>query len=213
MTAGPCCSIWDASTVPPGLLDDGDTSSVELGTKFRTDTDGFITAVRFYKGSANTGTHRGSLWTAAGTLLGTVTFTGETASGWQQANFATAIPITANTTYVVSYHAPVGHYTGTDAYFGTAVDNPPLHALQTGADGPNGLYAYGANTVFPTNSFNAENYWADVVFTSVPQVDTTPPTVTSKSPSSGATAVDPGFRSYSDIQRADERRHDFIWHV
>ncbi len=191
VTAGPCCSIWDASTVPPGLLDDGDTSSVELGTKFRTDTDGFITAVRFYKGSANTGTHRGSLWTAAGTLLGTVTFTGETASGWQQANFATAIPITANTTYVVSYHAPVGHYTGTDAYFGTAVDNPPLHALQTGADGPNGLYAYGANTVFPTNSFNAENYWADVVFTSVPQVDTTPPTVTSKSPSSGATAVDP----------------------
>ncbi len=123
VTAGTCCSIWSASTVPPAPLDDGDTSSVELGTKFRADTDGFITAVRFYKASANTGTHTGSLWTGTGTLLGTVTFTGETASGWQQANFASAIPITANTTYVVSYHAPVGHYTGTDPFFTTAVDN------------------------------------------------------------------------------------------
>ena len=115
------CSIWSASTVPPAPLDDGDTSSVELGTKFRAEIDGSITGVRFYKASANTGTHTGSLWTGTGTLLGTVTFSGETASGWQQANFASAIPVTANTTYVVSYHAPVGHYTGTDPFFTTAL--------------------------------------------------------------------------------------------
>jgi hypothetical protein len=191
VVAGPCCSIWGASTVPPAPLDDGDSSSVELGTKFRADTDGFVTAVRFYKGSANTGTHTGSLWTGTGTLLGTVTFIGETASGWQQANFASAIPITANATYVVSYHAPAGHYTGTDPYFTTAVDNPPLHALRDGVDGGNGVYTYGATSLFPSTSYNSENYWADVVFTTTPPVDTTPPTVTSRFPTSGATGMDP----------------------
>ena len=41
-------------------------------------------AVRFYKAAANTGSHTGSLWSATGTQLATVTFSGETASGWQQ---------------------------------------------------------------------------------------------------------------------------------
>src|SRR4051812_9446393 len=67
------CSIWSASTVPPNPVDDGDPSSVELGTKFRTDVNGFITGVRFYKASANTGQHTGSVWTNTGGLLGTVT--------------------------------------------------------------------------------------------------------------------------------------------
>src|SRR3712207_7400644 len=39
----------------------------------------------FYKGSKNTGTHTGHLWTNTGTMLSEVVFTGETASGWQQA--------------------------------------------------------------------------------------------------------------------------------
>ena len=39
------------------------------------------------------------LWSATGTLLATATFTNETASGWQQANFSNPVPITAGTTY------------------------------------------------------------------------------------------------------------------
>ena len=66
---------------------------------------------------ATPGTHVGHLWTSTGTLLATATFTGETASGWQQVNFATPVAITANTTYVASYHAPNGHYSATDDYF------------------------------------------------------------------------------------------------
>ncbi len=58
---------------------------VELGVKFRADQDGFVTGIRFYKGSGNTGTHTGSLWSSSGTRLATVTFTGETGTGWQQA--------------------------------------------------------------------------------------------------------------------------------
>ena len=59
----------------PGCPSDSDTDAVELGVKFRADQDGFVTGIRFYKGTGNTGTHTGSLWNSAGTRLATVTFT------------------------------------------------------------------------------------------------------------------------------------------
>jgi hypothetical protein len=159
------CSVWTTSTVP-GTPADSDTAAVEVGMRFRADVTGRVTAVRFYKGSGNSGTHVGHLWTGTGTLLGTVTFTGETATGWQTATFATPVPITANTTYVVSYYAPAGRYAGDHGYFATGgVDNGPLHALRDGADGGNGVYRYGAGGGFPSNTWESSNYWVDVVFT------------------------------------------------
>jgi hypothetical protein len=157
--------------------------------KLRSDVDGSVTGVRFYKGSGNTGTHVGHLWNRAGTLLATATFTGETATGWQQILFATPVPISAGTTYVASYYAPVGRYAGDNGFFAAAgIDNAPLHALRDGVDGTNGVYRYGTGGGFPANSWQASNYWVDVVFTTT-AVDTTPPTVTSTAPASGATGV------------------------
>ncbi len=157
-------TIWSATTVP-GTLDDGPDSAVELGVKFRSDIAGSITGIRFYKATANTGTHLGNLWSSTGTLLASATFTGESASGWQQVNFATPVAIAANTVYVGSYHCTVGHYSEDDNYFASkGVDNPPLHALTNGVSGGNGVYAYGASSVFPNQTWNAANYWADVVF-------------------------------------------------
>ena len=54
-------------------------AATEVGVKFKTDTYGIVTGIRFYKASTNTGTHVGNLWTATGQLLATATFTGETA--------------------------------------------------------------------------------------------------------------------------------------
>ena len=68
--------------------------------------------IRFYKSAANSGTHMGNLWSITGTELATVTFSGETATGWQQVNFATPVAIQANTVYVASYFSPNGHYSG-----------------------------------------------------------------------------------------------------
>ena len=116
------------------------------------------------KGPTNTGVHVGKLWSNSGTLLASVTFTGETASGWQQMNFATPVTITANTTYVASYYAPNGRYSGNGELLHLGVDNAPLRALATGEDGGNGVYRYGAGGGFPTNTYNAANYWVDVVF-------------------------------------------------
>src|SRR5207247_4312974 len=109
-------SVWSSSTVP-AVASASDTSPVELGVKFRSDLDGYITGIRFYKGGANTGTHVGHLWDAHGNLLGSATFISETATGWQQVNFSTPVFVAANTTYVASYYAPNGGYAANGGYF------------------------------------------------------------------------------------------------
>jgi hypothetical protein len=155
-------SIFEYGT--PATIDAGDGSSVNLGVKFTADTSGTVSAIRFYKAAANTGTHVGSLWSVGGTLLAQVTFTAESASGWQKATFSSPVAITAGTTYVASYLAPNGHYSVNGSAFGAAaMDNPPLHALANSLT-PNGVYAYGAASAFPSSSFNATNYWVDVLF-------------------------------------------------
>ncbi|TFH19599.1 MAG: DUF4082 domain-containing protein, partial [Myxococcales bacterium] len=157
------CSIWN-DLVVPGEESSTDTQAIEVGVKFRADSDGFVTALRFYKGALNVGTHIGNLWTTGGALLATVTFTGETASGWQEQALAVAVPISAGTTYVASYYTAVGRYAFDSGFLLTqGVDAPPLHVLQNGVDGPNGVYAYSAVSTFPTSTFNGSNYWVDVV--------------------------------------------------
>jgi uncharacterized protein DUF4082 len=159
------CSIWP-DTAQPSVASASDPSPVNLGVKFTADVNGWITGIRFYKGAGNTGTHVGSLWTSGGTLLGQVTFTGESASGWQEADFSSAIQITAGTIYVASYFAPNGGYSYDPAAFANAgVDNPPLHALQSSGGNGNGVYGYAGSPGFPADTYNATNYWVDVVFT------------------------------------------------
>jgi hypothetical protein len=141
-----------------------DPNAVELGVKFRSDVSGFITGIRFYKGAGNTGTHAGSLWSSSGQLLATATFSSETASGWQQVTFFSPVAIQANTVYVASYHTNTGNYAANNNFFITSgVDNGSLHALSASAGGGNGVYVYGASA-FPSNTYQATNYWVDVVF-------------------------------------------------
>lgn len=166
----PCpCTIWSASTVPINSSTN-DTSAVEVGVKFRSSVAGYISAVRFYKGALNTRTHIGNLWTSTGTRLASVTFTNESAGGWQQANFATPMAISANTTYVVSYFAPAGGYASNSTYFTQGVDNAPLRALADGEDGGNGVFTYSSSSSFPTQTFHSTNYWVDLVFSTTPNV-------------------------------------------
>jgi hypothetical protein len=139
------------------------SAPVEVGVKFRTDRDGYITGVRFYKGSGNTGTHLGRLWSSRGEKLAEATFTQETATGWQQVNFAVPVRVAGGTTYVASYYAPVGRYSYNGSYFASAPRiRPPLTGLQNGADGGNGVYRNGAG--FPNSTYQSMNYWVDVVF-------------------------------------------------
>jgi subtilisin family serine protease len=157
-------TIWSGNTTPsiPFYAD----NPVELGIKFRSDVAGTITGIRFYKGSGNTGTHTGSLWTSTGSLLATGTFTNETATGWQQLTFSSPVSIAPNTTYIASYHTNTGFAVDVGYFVAHGVDNTPLHALQSGVNGANGVFIYGAGGQFPSVGSTGQNYWVDIVFNS-----------------------------------------------
>ena len=73
---------------------------------------------------------------------------------------------------MADYQRTVGHYSSDTNYFAGAgagaagVNNGPLHAFGNGESpgGPNGVYRYGGSTLFPNQTWNASNYWVDVVF-------------------------------------------------
>ncbi|MGO7287044.1 DUF4082 domain-containing protein [Rhizobium ruizarguesonis] len=157
-TAGPEQNLF-AANATPSIISVNDNQPVNLGMKFQADTAGWVTGIRFYKGTDNTGPHNGYLWTASGTLLGGVSFSNETASGWQTATLTQQVAVAADTTYVVSYSTN-GNYSATGNYFSTDVTNGDLTALS----GTNGVYAYGSSGLFPSASYNSTNYYVDVAF-------------------------------------------------
>ncbi|MBY5436381.1 DUF4082 domain-containing protein [Rhizobium leguminosarum] len=157
-TAGPEQNLF-AANATPSIVSVNDNQPVNLGMKFQADTAGWVTGIRFYKGADNTGPHNGYLWTASGTLLGSVSFSNETASGWQTATLTQQVAVAADTTYVVSYSTN-GNYSATGNYFSTDVTNGDLRAL----GGTNGVYAYGSSGLFPSASYNSTNYYVDVAF-------------------------------------------------
>jgi len=186
--ASQALSLWSSGTVP-GTVTVNDPNAVEVGVKFESSVAGTITGIRFYKGPQNTGTHIGNLWDASGDLLATATFTNESETGWQQVSFAKPVQIQPNTEYIASYYTSVGYYSADNNYFTTAYSNGPLTALADGTSGGNGVYMRGSSSSFPSNSWEASNYWVDVVFNPSTSVV---PTVVSQTPAPGATSVSTG---------------------
>ncbi len=137
---------------------DGPNANYELGTAFTSDIAGQITAVRFWKAPSETGTHTGRIWSGTGQLLASVTFTNESASGWQVQPLASPFAITANTTYVVSVNTGGTYYVATDGGLSSQVINEDLSSVV----GNNGLY--GPPGTFPTNTYESANYFRDIGF-------------------------------------------------
>ncbi|HSX29482.1 MAG TPA: chitosanase [Candidatus Saccharimonadales bacterium] len=152
-------SFWGNNV--PKTITNNNSRSVELGLRFKSGVAGYVTGVRFYKGAQNTGTHTGSLWSSDGRQLATTTFTKETASGWQTAQFAKPVSIAANVTYVISYHAPKGMYSSDSGYFAKGA----YVKQKLTAPKDNGVYIFStAKSVFPKSVYGNTNYWVDVVF-------------------------------------------------
>ncbi len=74
-------SLFTSQTPTQTNLTDGTGSAgdYELGMEFRTVQAGQISALRYYKAASETGTHVGKIWSVSGQLLGSVTFSNETA--------------------------------------------------------------------------------------------------------------------------------------
>ena len=171
------CRVWD-DTVVPSVVSAADVNPVQLGTAFAVDVPGTVTQLHFYKGPSNTGTHTGALWTTAGQLVAQGTFVGEASSGWQTLTFALPVAVSAGTTYIASYRAPVGAYSYDSGYFAEPRLSGPIRAL-------GGRYTYGGGAPLTGST---SNYWVDVSF--VPT--DLPPSVASAQPADGATSVAPG---------------------
>jgi Domain of unknown function (DUF4082) len=137
-----------------------DGVSYELGMKFQSAKAGQITAIRYWKAVNETGTHIGRIWTATGTQLAQVTFSNETASGWQQQALSTPASIQANTTYVVTVSCNSFFGVTNDA-LATSVVNGDLSSV---ADGKNGVYGPPNTFPEPNSSYRNSNYFRDIVF-------------------------------------------------
>ena len=148
----------------PQIASSTDPHAVELGVRFESSTPLAIDGIRFFKGPKDTGTHVGHLWSSEGTLLATVTFTEESAYGWQSVRFQKPVTIEPHTVYVASYYAPNGGYAEAEHFFENGpVVNGPLTALQ----GVNGVYKYGVTSEFPDETFRSSNYYVDVMYSTV----------------------------------------------
>ncbi|MEU4695277.1 DUF4082 domain-containing protein [Actinoplanes sp. NPDC023714] len=158
-----------------------DEQQAELGVRFTPQTDGLVTGIRFYKGDGNTGTHTGTLWTADGERIAKATFSDETESGWQQVEFSQPVNVDEGTSYIASYNAPRGHYSGDAWALSYGVKAGPLAADPSRPGHRSGLFSYGTGA--PTESFQDTNYYVDVMFK--PSA-TTPPSVVAVSPLAGA---------------------------
>jgi hypothetical protein len=152
-------------TNPSPVSNDEVDAPVTLGVKFQSNVTGFVKGVRFFGHGTPSGTYRGQLWSNAGALLASATFSGVSGNNWNQVLFSSPILIAANTTYIVSYHTTSGSYTATAGGLNGSVTNASLTALSGGTSGGNGVFSYGGAPTFPSNSFGNANYWADVVFT------------------------------------------------
>ncbi|MCW2759376.1 MAG: hypothetical protein JWO46_3122 [Nocardioidaceae bacterium] len=146
--------IWPAT--PPRVATARSHAGRVVGTRFEVNAAGYISALRFYKSRGNRGPHVGTLSTADGQRLATVTYQHESARGWQTAAVSPPVAIQPGQTYVTAYRARHGRYSVSAKRFAGSrtVQNGPMTALG-GAIGRHGL--------FPRTASRAA-FYVDAVF-------------------------------------------------
>ena len=178
----------------PATPADPDRNAVTLGLQFTTKSAGAITAVRFYKGAGNGGTHVGAVYSAGGALLAQATFVGESATGWQTVRLATPLAASAGASYTAAVYMPVGRYGVTDPY------TWPVN--RTNLTGKSGTYRYGSSLRYPNQTFQKSNYFVDVSFATrvvAPPTPTPTPTATpTATPTSTAPPTNPTTGTFPD---------------
>lgn len=172
-------------------------NGLELGMKIVPRTNGYITAIRFYKPIINPDTaHVGHIWDASGTLLATATITNESDYGWQEGKLDTPLRVTRDQLYIVSYNTPSKYYVATVGGLDAPMITPGIAAYPTGdsrnaAAGSglmNSVYSLTANTYPSVGATGNRVYYIDAVFASQP-TDIAPLHVVAPQPSNGSYGV------------------------
>jgi len=135
-----------------------DNNSFELGMKFQCLVPGMATGVRYYKTSGETGNHTGHLWDAGGKSLASVSFSGESDSGWQVATLSSSVHLSTGMIYTVSVNANTAHPSDPGG-LAQPISNGSIVSV---ADGSNGVFNSTMGQ-FPS-AHQDSNYYRDVFF-------------------------------------------------
>ena len=168
------CPTDPLSHLTPYNTTVGDNSAINVGVKFEVRGAPYVQGVKFYKTSANTGTHIAHLYdVTSSTDLASEEFTSETDSGWQTVSFDSNVQVRDDHTYMVWVSMPNGNYAADSAYAGGANffgdyawahgpfgDSEDVVRIPTGN---RGVYTYSSDhTAVPGND-NEANYWVSPV--------------------------------------------------
>lgn len=172
---------------PAGSFDDGTALALAVTVHFPLGP-GTITHIRFRMPDSPTGTYQGLIYeitgsdaeSPSGTLLaGPVTFSSPVAGAYNEVAVPGGLEVQqggpGGKIYRVVVHSSSGRYTARGGYFtvggaGKASSGGAVHSPATGADPTgvgalyNGTYGMGPASNYPSSSFNAGNYYVDVVF-------------------------------------------------
>jgi hypothetical protein len=162
-----------ADDLRPTTSADRDTNSVELGVRFSPRSDGAVTALQYYQGVAARGVTTATLWSSGGRVLSRVTFPESRTEGWRTVPLAAPVQLTADSAYVVSYHAPTGRYPSISRDLSSARTQNGF-SLSAGA----GVYRYGDADEVPRSTYEGSNYLVDVVYDADGSVTTPAPAPT-----------------------------------
>jgi hypothetical protein len=137
---------------------------VTIGVKFWSSQPGSIAGIRFYRAVRSSQGYIAKLYSSDGTLLAAVNAQESgPVPGWQEAYFASPIPISANKTYIAAYYCPIGQGAWDIYGLSQGMTNGPITVPASAAVGGNGIYSYG--NAFPNGNYEASNFYVDVVFT------------------------------------------------
>ena len=168
------CPTDPLSHLTPYNTNVGDTAAINVGVKFEVRGAPYVQGVKYYKTSANTGTHVAHLYdVTTSTDLASEEFTSETTSGWQTVSFDSTVQVRDDHTYMVWVSMPNGGYAADSAYaggsnyfgnyawtHGTFGDSEDVVRIPTGN---RGVYTYSSNPAAVPGNDNEANYWVSPV--------------------------------------------------
>lgn len=151
----------------PGTVDGGDGASHNMGVRFSSSRPLVLNAAGFFKSVLNVGTHVCTLFAVvpagfpnagATVIVAQKTYSGESASGWQ--NLTLDFLIWPGVNYTLATLMPNGHYAFTSGYFNNQITVGSL-TFPVGA----GVFAATSNPdVAPVASSGNAHYWNNLTW-------------------------------------------------
>ena len=133
---------------------------VELGLRFRSRTDGEVSALRYFRTDSPGIVERLSLWGDDGRLLARADAPTPAAGTWGEAVLPLAVPVTAGRGYTVSYTLLSGAYAMTPG----GLDGHDISPTSDVRLENSVMSREGGSLALPASA-STDNFWVDVAFT------------------------------------------------